>query len=87
MKSFTYVKDLNRSLIGLSPDIFYVMISGRDTEYSSRLSPSEAVEWIMRHGAVIASSNKDLVVLQVDVRQFKLSIWRNVPERVDLMGI
>ena len=88
MNTFTKIKDLNKSLIGLSPDIFYVMVSGEGSnQYSSRFSPSDTVEWLMRNEATIVTSNEKFVEVKIGMGHYKLSVWRNVPERVDLMGI
>jgi len=87
MNSFSHIKDLNKSLIGLSPDVFYVTIANIENGYSIRYTPSDAAEWIHLNADSIITSNKQIVLLQVAGKQFKLRVWCMTPQPVDLMGI
>lgn len=87
MNSFESLTDLRLKLIDLNADIFRVKISSVLTGDVSDYKPLEAEEWLNRYADSIINSSKDAVLLDVDGTQFKLTIWRLVPQRVDLMGI
>lgn len=87
MNTFSNVKDLNKSLLGVSRDVFYVTISNMDSGNQIRYSPSEAAEWLHLNADSIITSNKQAVLLQVAGKQFKLRVWCMTPQPVDLMGI
>lgn len=87
MNTFTKIKDLNRSLIGLSPDIFYVTITSSETGNQMRFEPSSAAEWMNTYADSIITSDKNSVMIKVNDKLMRVVVWRNVPERVDLMGI
>lgn len=84
MNPFDDPKELQKTLIGLSPEVFFVTITGVDSGFSSRYSPTEAAEWVNRYTDSIITSTKDAILMEANDKQFKLAVWQNVPQRVNL---
>lgn len=87
MKTFETLVDLRYKLLELSPSIFSVRITSESTGNVFDYKPVDALEWLSRYADSIITSNENAVLLDVGGKQYKLTIWRNVPQRVDLMGI
>jgi len=88
MQLITDIPELRKKLQDLTAAIFFVRIAGDKSGYSADYNPMDAAAWINQHADSIVYCCEDYVTIEDhEGLKYKLTIWRNAPQRVSMMEI
>lgn len=88
MQLITDVLELRKKLQNSTDVIFFVRIAGEKSGYSADYNPMNAAAWINQHAnSIVYSCHEYVTIEDHEGLKYKLTIWRNVPQRVSMMEI